>query len=154
MSLLGSPETLAFSQTEDGLVVTMPSQKPCDHAYALKIEGLDLAASQPQPPLPAAVHAAADGTLTLKPDTAILRGKLQAQGGATPNIGYWNDAQDTVSWNVHFDAPGTYAITSQVSAASGDTSFVVDAGAGTSTPLAVLKTASWDDYQNRHRQRP
>jgi alpha-L-fucosidase len=47
--LLGSPETLPWTQTADGLVVTLPSQKPCDHAYVLKIEGIDLRASTPQP---------------------------------------------------------------------------------------------------------
>ena len=48
--LLGSPEKLAWTRTADGLEVTLPAQKPCDHAYVLKIDGLDLAASAPVAP--------------------------------------------------------------------------------------------------------
>ena len=147
VSLLGSPEKLAWTQTANGLVVTMPAQKPCDHAYALKITGLDLAASMPVPPPPPAVRAAADGTITLTPDTAVPHGNIQAQGGAVPNLGYWDSAKDTVAWNVHFDAPGTYAVTAKASAGNGDTSFVAAAGTAATAPLSVPKTASWDDYE-------
>jgi alpha-L-fucosidase len=42
--LLGHDGKLAWSRTENGLTVTMPSQQPCDHACALRIEGLDLSA--------------------------------------------------------------------------------------------------------------
>ena len=39
-----------YTRTAAGLEVTLPAQKPCDHAYALKITGLDLAASVPVTP--------------------------------------------------------------------------------------------------------
>ncbi len=146
VSLLGHGD-VPFTQTADGLVVTLPQTKPCDHAYALKVEGLDLAASTPAPPAPAAVRAAADGTYTLTPDAADLQGSVQAQGGATPNIGYWDNAADTARWNVHFDSPGAYSVVARASAANGDTSFVVDAGAGPTAALSVPKTDSWDAYE-------
>lgn len=38
VSLLGSDETLTWSQTNDGLRIQAPSTKPCDYAYAYKIE--------------------------------------------------------------------------------------------------------------------
>ena len=37
VTLLGHSGELAFSQTDDGLVVHMPDTKPCDYAYTLKI---------------------------------------------------------------------------------------------------------------------
>ena len=37
VSLLGHEGSLAWSQTDEGLEVTMPSKPPCDYAYALKI---------------------------------------------------------------------------------------------------------------------
>lgn len=37
LSLLGSDEALSYQQTEDYLEVTLPQNRPCDHAYALKI---------------------------------------------------------------------------------------------------------------------
>jgi alpha-L-fucosidase len=146
VSLLGSPEKLTWRQTADGLEVTVPVSKPCDHAYALKIEGLNLAASHPIPPPPPAVRADANGLMTLTPDTAVPHGRVNAQGGAVPNLGYWDNAGDTVSWTVHFDAPGTYAVSAKTSAANGPTAFVLDTGAGASAPMAVPKTGGWDDY--------
>ncbi len=35
--MLGSSEALTWTQREDGLHVTTPSQRPCDHAYTFKI---------------------------------------------------------------------------------------------------------------------
>ncbi len=37
ISLLGSPETLSWSRSEEGLKIDVPERKPCDHAYAFKI---------------------------------------------------------------------------------------------------------------------
>ena len=37
ITMLGSAEALSWSQQEDGLHVTTPSQRPCDHAYTFKI---------------------------------------------------------------------------------------------------------------------
>ncbi|MFI3248430.1 MAG: alpha-L-fucosidase C-terminal domain-containing protein [Rikenellaceae bacterium] len=37
VSMLGSKEKLTFNQTEKGLEVTFPKDKPCDHAFVLKI---------------------------------------------------------------------------------------------------------------------
>lgn len=144
--LLGHGD-VPFTRTANGLEITLPASKPCDHAYALKIEGLNLAASRPVPPPPAAVHAAADGTLTLTPDAADPHGSLHAQGGAVPNIGFWDNPKDTLAWNVHFGAPGAYSVTAKASAAIGDTAFVLDAGPGASVTLSVPKTNGWDDYQ-------
>lgn len=42
VGLLGGPAGLTFRQTDEGLFVTMPSEKPGDHAYVLEIRGLDL----------------------------------------------------------------------------------------------------------------
>ncbi len=35
--MLGLAEALSWSQRDDGLHITMPSQKPCDHAYTFKL---------------------------------------------------------------------------------------------------------------------
>lgn len=45
--LLGSSAKLPWTRTREGLEISLPAQKPCDHAWALKITGLDLAASEP-----------------------------------------------------------------------------------------------------------
>jgi alpha-L-fucosidase len=40
--LLGHIGKLDWAQTEEGLMVMMPSQKPCEHVFTLKIAGSDL----------------------------------------------------------------------------------------------------------------
>lgn len=40
VSLLGSKSPVAFEQSPQGLVVTLPAEAPCKYAYVLKIEGL------------------------------------------------------------------------------------------------------------------
>lgn len=42
VELLGHAGELQFTQYADGLKVEFPAEKPCDHAYALKITGLKL----------------------------------------------------------------------------------------------------------------
>ncbi len=37
IGMLGASETLTWSQDADGLHVSMPAQRPCDHAYTFKI---------------------------------------------------------------------------------------------------------------------
>ena len=37
VSMLGSDESLEWEQTEKGLVVKFPSERPCEHAFVLKI---------------------------------------------------------------------------------------------------------------------
>ena len=38
--LLGCPDNLECSRTGEGLIIKLPANKPCEHAFALKIEGL------------------------------------------------------------------------------------------------------------------
>ncbi|HVO69043.1 MAG TPA: alpha-L-fucosidase [Aggregatilineaceae bacterium] len=37
IQMLGSPESLAWSQDDNGLQIRTPSQRPCDHAYTFRI---------------------------------------------------------------------------------------------------------------------
>ena len=40
--LLGQGGSLQWAQSENGLTITLPAQKPCDHAFAFKIRGTGL----------------------------------------------------------------------------------------------------------------
>ena len=46
VSLLGYPGNLKWEQTKDGLEIAMPVEKPCEHAFVLKIIGKELVASE------------------------------------------------------------------------------------------------------------
>ncbi len=37
IQMLGSPESLAWSQNDNGLQIKTPSQRPCNHAYTFRI---------------------------------------------------------------------------------------------------------------------
>jgi len=49
VALLGSSDPFGWSQQDDGLTVTLPRKRPCDHAYVLKIAGSELKAAPPPP---------------------------------------------------------------------------------------------------------
>lgn len=154
VALLGAKGKTAWTRTADGLVVTLPSTPPCDHAYVLKIEGLDLAASEPVAPVVAAaavplVHAGADGALVLTAETADLHGghlQTETRGGQT-TIGYWDDPKDIVSWTVDVPAPGAYRVAVRTATTNEPTAFVV-AAAGQSLAGTAPKTGSWDTFQD------
>ena len=156
VSLVGSSEKLAWTRREDGLVVTLPARPPCEHAYALKIEGLDLAASQPVAPPPYVIRAAGDGLITLPLGISTLKGQMlwgdfhssfEMKDRQYVGISNWKAGEDAASWLVHFDSPGDYRVSAKLSAGAGATALVVDAGAGVSEPIAVPKTSSFSEYQ-------
>ncbi len=49
-------------------------------------------------------------------------------------------------WNVHFAPPGTYSVATEISTGKGATAFVLDAGVGASSPVAVPKTGGGDTF--------
>ena len=81
--LLGNAQALPFQLTAEGLIVTLPTQKLCDHSYVLRITGLDLKASRSAPPPLPVIQVAAVSTMTLLPNSATLSGagiiQLQTQ---------------------------------------------------------------------------
>jgi alpha-L-fucosidase len=42
VELLGHKGALNFTRDAQGLTVAMPAEKPCEHAFALKVTGLKL----------------------------------------------------------------------------------------------------------------
>jgi alpha-L-fucosidase len=150
VELLGCKEKLAFTRDATGLVVTLPAQKPCEHAYALKITGFDLAASEPQVPhVEGADCITADekGALMLDAASAAPHGKrIKAQGGSVANLGYWDDPTDWASWKVLIAAPGKYEVTARASSLRKENQFVVEL-AGQKLTGKAPQTESWDDYK-------
>lgn len=149
VELVGAPGKLAFRREADALVVTLPARKPCDHAWALKITGLDLAASAPVVPSvegAGCVRPRTDGTLVLDATDAATHGTVQLEAvGGRPNLGRWNQASDWVSWKVFIPKPGAYDVTAETAAMSHDVAFAVDAGGAVAAGKAPL-TGAWTNY--------
>jgi alpha-L-fucosidase len=51
VEMLGAGKKLRWIRSAEGLEVELPAAQPCDHAWVLKIEGLDLAGSEPVAPV-------------------------------------------------------------------------------------------------------
>ncbi|MBV9851245.1 MAG: alpha-L-fucosidase [Armatimonadetes bacterium] len=137
-----------FTRTVDGLVVTLPAQRPCDHAYVLKIRGLNLAASEPVAPVVSAiVHTASDASLTLTADEAALHGdqiQVESRGGSS-NIGFWDRPTDSASWTFLVPQAGRYDVSARYAALAAS-AFTVEV-AGQRLGRDVPATGSWDTLQ-------
>lgn len=93
----------------------------------------------PPPPPPSS-------PITLLASEARLTGVLKLEG-QPPNIGYWIKAQDSATWSVHVDQPGSFAVALEYALESGGRSneFALEVGGKTLTG-SVKATRNWKDY--------
>ena len=148
VSLLGHAGDLRWSQTADALVVTLPDNKPCEHAFALKIEGHDLKPAPLSPSNP--IKPEANGKVTLRAAEAEIHGNTPQyeKDGAKDQIGYWADPNDFISWDFKVNQPGSYqvAVTYSCQPSAEGSRFTVEVAdqkiVGTSQP-----TQSWSTYR-------
>ncbi|MDQ3812678.1 MAG: alpha-L-fucosidase, partial [Armatimonadota bacterium] len=150
VQLLGG-KALTSTRDDEGLTVALPDQKPCDEAWVLKIEGLDLAASQPvlvTTPSHSIVRPDKNGAFALGAALAELHGSLKTEerGGLT-NIGFWDDAKDTVSWTLDVPQPGAYTVTARLATVHDGGEFTVEIGSQKLEGKAP-NTGAWETYQN------
>ncbi len=148
VNLLGHKGKLAWEQSEAGLIVTMPKEKPCDHVFALRIIGTDLKPAL-VPVTANVVRPQADGCILCRANDATIHGNSPQYetGGGKDQIGYWGDPQDFVSWEIRVTKAGTFAVSATYSCNPGaeGSEFSVEVGtrnlAGSSKP-----TGSWAEY--------
>ena len=146
VELLGRKGRLKFTQTTDGLIVTLPGEKLSDLTCSLKITGSNL---KPviAPVTPKVIAPDDKGQLTFMADDATLHGqaiKLEEQGGLS-DIGYWDKADEWVSWTAHIAKAGTYKVSATIAAANGPAEFVI--GVGDKTLAAQSpQTSGWDQF--------
>jgi alpha-L-fucosidase len=147
VSLLGHAGRLAWSQTAEGLVVSLPEQKPCEHVYALKIAGGEL---QPVPVSAEPITPQADGRMVLPAAEAAIHGHTPRyeSGGGKDQIGFWANPRDFVSWNLQLAKPGrfTVAVTYSCSTGAQGSQFTVEA-AGQKVVGQSKATGSWATYR-------
>ena len=146
VSLLGYRGKIDWTQTTNGLVVTVPAQQVSPYTAALKITGTDLRPVQ-SAEISASVRPDAQGSFTLLPDTAETHGgvKEESQGGE-PNLGFWDSPQDYVSWKVNFKLPGTYKVTASCATVHPESEFVVEVP-GQKLAGKATHTGSWADFK-------
>jgi alpha-L-fucosidase len=143
VNLLGRQETLAWTQTENGLEITFPSQNLSDIASTFVITGTDL---QPVP-ISGIIKSGADGRLTLTPADAETHGSLRVEErGGRACIGYWENSADWLSWQVKFQKAGSYHVKTECAAGAGASRLVLEA-AGQKLSAAVDATGGWEEFR-------
>ena len=145
--LLGSKEQLDWQQTDEGLIVNLPTRKPCQFAYGLKVTGEHLiAAPLPEVIQSASIRFAPDGSLRLGAGSAETHGGVRAETrSGPPNLGYWNNSADWVAWKVTFPKPAAYQLTAETASPYEGIEFTVEAAGQQLTAKAPM-TGSHDDY--------
>jgi len=120
VTLLCCDEKLEWSQTDKGLVVTLPGKKPCEYAYVLKIKGTDLEAVPGKPDV--SIAAGGAGHIFLAAENASLYGYSPGyrvrKSDKLISIGGWNDWDDYVTWEVNVAKPGSYTVEVEYGCAS------------------------------------
>ena len=147
VSLLGYNGKVDWQQTAEGLVVTLPEQKVSEYTCAVKITGTDLKPVE-IPQTTTTIRSEGNGSYTLGANEAELHGdqiKQEGQGGE-PNIGFWDQANEWVSWKVKFEKPGTYKVSASTASANENVEFVVEAAAQQLTGKAP-QTGAWSEFR-------
>ncbi len=141
---VGCNDAIVWSQQDNGLSVTLPAKKPCDHAFVLKIEGQSLKAAAADD----AIQPAADRSLLLEPGAAELHGDQirTEENHGHEYIAAWDKPADWASWKILPTGKTSYEVRVVCSTANGDTDFVVDL-AGQKLHGRAKQTKSWYDYE-------
>jgi hypothetical protein len=131
---------LRLNEKKQPIVVVprlLPDQRPCRHAFAIKLTGFDIS-----------LHPDArfnmPRAITLPPEKVTLEGsrvRVQDAGGR-PNIGAWDNTGERVHWLVHIREAGTYAIRGEFSSAYGASGLKMTLLGKTRT-ASVPKTKGW-----------
>jgi alpha-L-fucosidase len=151
VQLLGNAGKLRWRQDADGLAVELPAQKPCEHAIALEITCDDIRGFKPELALPqgTTVEPDASGSYALRAEDAELHGNQiqQENQGGQPNLGFWDNPADWVSWKVKFKEPGKFKVTACCSTLHSDAVFVVEAADQKIEGKAPV-TGAWDKFSD------
>jgi alpha-L-fucosidase len=109
-SLLAGGSVLKTTTGKDGVVIHLPVAAPDTVASVIKLEvqgAVQVTGALPTP--------AANGVLTLTPDTAILGGALRVEERAGQlSLVNWKSFLDDVSWAFEGQQPGTYRVAAEV----------------------------------------
>jgi len=146
VEMLGRSGKLKFNQTADGLFVEVPGEKLSDLTCALRITGSNLNPT-PLPDLSVVVTPDEKGRLVFNADAATLHGttlQLEEKGG-NPDIGYWFNPAEWISWKARIPKPGIYKVSVVIAAVDGGGEFVVGVGDKT-LPAKVSQAEGWDKF--------
>ena len=141
-ALADASKQVTAKATDQGIVVQLAGEAldALDTVVVLEIEGTPAEIVE-------RIKPAADGTLELAAAKAAVDGQAQLEHGPdNPNIGYWTNQADKVSWFATLPA-GRYQVTAEV-AAPAASKLSLQVG-GASTAVAVASTGDYGDYETQ-----
>ncbi len=147
IELLGHAGELSFTQTAEALVVTLPAEQVSPYTAALRITGSELK-PVPLPEVSSLVKPDAQGNFTLSPDDADLHGdqvNTETRDGQS-NIGFWDNADEWISWKIQFPKAGTFAVAVPTATPNTESAYVVEFG-GQELAGKAMGTGAWDKFQ-------
>jgi len=147
VSLLGYNGKVDWRQSAEGLIVSLPEQKVSEYTCAVRITGTDLKPVE-LPGTTTTIRSEANGSYTLGADSAELHGSQikQETQGSQPNIGFWDKADEWVSWKVKFPKAGAYKVSASAASPNGDVEFIVET-ASYQIPAKTTQTGSWAEFR-------
>ena len=148
VELLGREDALQFEQSDEGLMVKLPPGKPCEHAWALRITGLSLRDFKPQE-FVYVIEADNEGSFLLNADEAEIHGaspRVEKKPTTDKcNIGFWDSANDWISWRLRIPNAGIYLATARISSSGHITRFAVELD-DQRIEAESIKTLGWDRF--------
>jgi alpha-L-fucosidase len=145
--LLGSKSRLTWSQSSQGLEVTLPPGKLSPYTCALRIHGTDL---KPAPLVEEAVIITPDakGELVLSADAAETHGdKLNTEDrDGQMNLGFWDNASEWASWMVKVDKAGKFNVTASIATVNDGAELMIESGSNR-TVGHIPATGDWGAFK-------
>jgi len=141
--LLATDKTLKATAAEGGVTVEVPAESldAIDTVVVLEVKGkLDIEKVLP--------GQAADGTMVLPAPAAEIHGstaQVESKGGQ-PNIGYWTNARDWVSWQFKLEKDGRFDVMATAATLAEGSKFEVAVGEQKFTAQAA-KTGDYSVFQ-------
>jgi len=145
--VLATGQKLKVTKNADGsLSISKPDTlDPISTTIALKLSGEPVVVEPEYTVAPQA-----DGSIALKPYDVKLEGDtVQIEGGGNPNIGYWTNDKDTISWTVNATAAGTYTAKLEYACEPGSegSTFTLQVDGVDAVKGTIEKTDGWQDYR-------
>ncbi len=147
VSLLGSREKLTWTQTSQGLEVTLPPQQLSPYTCALRIKGTDLK-PVPVPEEATVIGPDAKGELVLSADSAEVHGdKLNTEDrDGQMNLGFWDNPGEWASWSVRVDKPGKFNLSASVATVNEGVELLIVAGSSQAA-ARLPATGDWGAFK-------
>ena len=150
---LDGGQKLTFQQTADGVSVSKPARiDPLATVVALRLSGPPVVE-----PASLAITPQADGRYMLGAEDAEIHGQtaqVETKGSAS-NIGFWTNAQDSVSWTLAVPAAQAGSYTAEIEYAcetgAAGTTYTVSLDGTTPQSLSgtVQGTGGWEQFQTK-----